>query len=268
MSGNDYIEAGKQAGEKSTEFLTKGYALKGRAIIHKLDRQPPNNIEMFKKVMYDINDASKYYKMAAEASPQNNQMCNACSLSMKCLSEMLDCMLAVTEQEKVQKLKGKIEEWKENLASCDKIYAGNEKGENFIRSLNKMMVCIKNLEECKRFTMWEEEKKFKECKNELIEIANNIEGPLQKIFEESTKQMDHRMDEIISYCGTETRLFSKMDKSHGLESGHPVQQKIDPSNTLKPNKFSTMLKLISEHPIISGIIVTVVGLIIQKRYFS
>ena len=80
--------------------------------------------------------------------------------------------------------------------------------------------------------------------------------------------MDHRKDGIISYSGTETKLFSKTDKSQGLESEHPVQRKIDLSDTLRPNKFSTMFKLISEHPIISGIIVTVVGLIIQKRYFS
>ena len=61
--------------------------------------------------MNSIDAASKFYKKAAEVSPKDNPMCNACSLSARCLSEILNYMLAVTKQKKVSKLKGKVEEW-------------------------------------------------------------------------------------------------------------------------------------------------------------
>ena len=98
ISGNKYIEAGKQAGEKFKGIsLTKGYMLKGRDRIRRLDFRPPFNIEMFEKIRNDIDDASQSYKMAAEASPKENQICDAFSVSMSCLSEMLGYMLSVIE---------------------------------------------------------------------------------------------------------------------------------------------------------------------------
>lgn len=273
VSGNEYIEAGKRSGDKFKGiFLTKGYTLKGRAKVRKLTIQSPCNTEMFMKIMYDINDASKYYKNAAEASPENN-ICNACSLSMKCLSEILNYMLAVTKQEKVPKLKGKIEEWKENLDSCEKIYEGSEKGENFIRSLYKMMRCVENLEECKQFATWEEEKNFKECINDLIEIAINIEGPLQRLIEDSARQMNQCKSKIIHYRGAESKPFAEIDGSQELKSKCPVEFENDSHYTSVPNRFSGLLNWISEHIIgaaIASIIATVIGGIIlnilQRKY--
>jgi tetratricopeptide (TPR) repeat protein len=98
ISGNKYIEAGKQAGEKFKGIsLTKGYTLKGRDRIRRLDFRSPFNIEMFEKILNGIDDASQSYKMAAEASPKENQICDAFSVSMSCLSEMLGYMLSVIE---------------------------------------------------------------------------------------------------------------------------------------------------------------------------
>jgi Tetratricopeptide repeat len=94
LSGNGYIEAAKKAGEKfKGTCLTKGYTIKGRASIQKLDFQSPYNVEMFKKIINGINDASKCYKHAAEASPKDNRIYNTSSVSMSCLSEMLDYCL-------------------------------------------------------------------------------------------------------------------------------------------------------------------------------
>ncbi|AKJ37666.1 tetratricopeptide repeat protein [Methanosarcina barkeri] len=115
ISGDEYIEAGKQAGESFKDTsLTKGYTLKGRAKIRKLEIKTPfykdiikriwnkesYEIEKFTKIIDCIRDASIYYEKAAKASPKDNQLCNACSISMSCLSEMLDYMLAVIKQKK------------------------------------------------------------------------------------------------------------------------------------------------------------------------
>jgi tetratricopeptide (TPR) repeat protein len=269
MSGNKYIEASNQAVEKSKgTFLTKGYTLKGRAYIRKLNLQPPYDVKNYEIVMNDIDAASKCYKKAAEVSPKDNQICNACSLSMRCLSEILNYMLGVTNQGNVSKLKNKIKEWKGNLEICEKAYNESDKGKNFIQSLHKMIVCVENFEEYKKYNTWEEKRDLKECIDDLIEIAKNIEGPLQKVIEDATKQMDHCKSETL-YLGTETKLFLKKDTSPKLESMSPIELKINSSS--KPNPFFRILKLILAHQIIAGIIATVVGgiimIIIQRRYF-
>ncbi|WP_440947878.1 tetratricopeptide repeat protein [Methanosarcina sp. T3] len=269
LSGIEYVKASEQDGTKSKEtFVTKGYMLKGRAYIRKLNLQPPYDEKIYEKIMDGIYAASKCYQKAAEASPKDNQMCNACSLSMKCLSEILNYMLAVTKQEKVQKLKVKVKEWEKNLEICKSAYDESDKGKKFVQSLNKMIVCIENFEEYKQYNTWVEKRDLKECTDDLIEIAKNIEGPLQKVIEEATKQMDHCKSETL-YMGTKTKPFMIKDTSSDLESRPPIELKHDSGSN--PNPFFRILKLIREEPIIAGIIVTVVGgiivIFIQKKYF-
>ena len=229
ISGNKYIEAGKQAGEKFKGIsLTKGYTLKGRDRIRRLDFRPPFNIKMLEKILNGIDDASQSYKMAAEAFPKENQICNAFSVSMSCLSEMLGYMLSVIEPEKVPKFEGEIKNWKGELASCENIYRGNEKGETFIQFLYKLMACIENLNKSQKSTMLTEESAFKEYVEGLGEIAKNIEGPLQKIIEDSAKQMDICRLKIIPYSGIETKFFaSSTDISAELKKSYPIEPEID-----------------------------------------
>jgi len=219
IAGNEYIEAGKHSGEKSNStFLTKGYTLKGRAKIRKLDIKPSLNKRIIKrinrkKVSYDveiftnvidcIQDASICYKKAAEVSPKNNALCNACSISMSCLSEMIDFMLAVINKKaEMPELKDKFDHWKSELIVCKEVYKGNPKGEAFLNSLDNLMNCIKNLEVYKIYGMRKDERAFEEYVKELREVAMNIEGPLQKVIEDSTKRMDQCKQKIIPYQGT------------------------------------------------------------------
>ncbi len=231
-SGDKYIEASKHAGEEyKGTFLTNGYTLKGRAKIRKLDMpdlQSPYTIETFKEIMNGIYDASEYYKLAAEVSPLHNENCNACSLSMRCLCEILDYMLAVTKQEEVQRLQEKIKKWEEDLSYCDKIYRENRKGKSFLQSLHKLIACIESLEQYKKFAMWTEEKAFENCYFELKKIASTIEGPLQKIIENSAEQMNHCRSEITLYEGFKTKPFkSSIYKNKALESNNLDKQNID-----------------------------------------
>ena len=147
ISGDKYIEAGKQAGEsfKNTS-LTKGYTLKGRAKIRKLEIKTPfykdiikriwnkesYDIKKFTKIIDCIMDASKCYEKAAKASPKDNQLCDACSFSMFCLSDMLDYMLAVIKQEKTPELEDKLKNWNEKLSIAKSAYKEHSKGELFI----------------------------------------------------------------------------------------------------------------------------------------
>lgn len=60
--------------------------------------------------------------------------------------------------------------------------------------------------------MWKEDNAFGECVEELKKIAGNIEGPLQKIIEDSAKQMDLCRLKIIPYAGTETGYTPQPNK--------------------------------------------------------
>ncbi|AKB48215.1 hypothetical protein MSKOL_2438 [Methanosarcina sp. Kolksee] len=230
ISGDKYIEAGKQAGDNfKYTFLTKGYTLKGRAKIRKLEIKAPfykdiikriwnkesYEIEKFTKIIDCIMDASQFYEKAAEASkdpPKYNQLCNACSISMSCLSEMLDYMLAVIKQKKTPELEDKLKNWDEKLALAKSAYNKNSKGELFIDSLSKLKECIQNLDKYKKQGTIGYRGAFEKCRNELSEIANNIEGPLQKIIEDSSKQMNICRLKIIPYSGTETGYIPQPNK--------------------------------------------------------
>jgi tetratricopeptide (TPR) repeat protein len=260
LSGNKFIEASKHAGEdiKST-FLANGYMLKGRAYIRKLNFHASCDVKNFENILDGIDAASKCYKRAAEASPKDNQMCSACSLLMRCLSEILNYMLAVTKQEEVPKLRNKFEEWEKNLEICKNAYNESDKGKKFIQSLQKMILCVENYDKYKKYNTWEEKRDFKECINDLIEIVKNIEGPLQKVIEKTTKQME--------YIKSETLYTDKLESSPPIEFKIDIGSKPNIFSGSKPNIFSGIL----EHPIIAGIIATILGgivlIIIQKKYF-
>jgi len=275
LSGDKYIKASEQAEEKSKGiYLTKGYMLKGRAHIRKLNLQPSCDVKNYEIIMNGIDAASKCYKKAAEVSPENNQMCNACSLSMRCLSEILNAMLGVTKQGNFHKLKDKIKEWKGNLSVCENAYNESDKGKNFIQSLYKMIDCVENFKEYKKINTWEEKRDLKECIDDLSEIAKNIEGPLQKVIEDATKRMDYCKIETL-YC-TETKPFLKKGTGQEFGTKRPVEPKIDSSNTPEQNKKYNVLKRIHDHqikPIVKilitiliTIIVTVISEIISKKY--
>jgi len=219
ISGNEYIEAGKQAGEEFKDTsLTKGYTLKGRSKIRTLGIKTPfykdiikriwnkesYEIERFTKIIDCIMESSKCYEKAAKASPKDNQLCNACSLLMSCLSDMLDYMLAVIKRTRTPELEDKLKNWDEKLTIAKGSYKENSKGELFIQSLYKLMECIQNLDKYKKYGTREYGRPFEECLKELEKIANNIEGPLQKIIEDSAKKMDTCKRKIIPYGGTET----------------------------------------------------------------
>jgi len=213
VSGAEYIEAGKQAGEKSKDIsFTRGFILKGKAEIRKLELQPPYNIENFIEVINGIYDASYFYRKAAEVSPKENEIYNACSVSMLCLSEMLDYMLAVINQKNVPRLEEEIGKWENQLTVSKQMYRSSQRGEAFIQSLYKLMACIENLENYKKFCMWTDERAFEQCIEELREIARNIEGPLQKIIEDSATQMDICRRKITPYVGTKTGYISNPSK--------------------------------------------------------
>lgn len=252
MAGNEFIEASKQAGENfKRTSLTKGYTLKGRAEIRKLDMsdlQPPYNIKMSTKIMRGIYHASEYYKKAAEVSPEDYQICSACSLSMRCLSEMLDNMLLLFEHEpkKNLEIKNQVEKWREELANCEKIYTENEKGKNFIQSLYKLMVCLDNLARYKESTKLMEKITLEDCIEELIEISNRIEGPIQKIINDSATQIEKCKDKIIPYKGIETKLSSAINESQKLEPIQCVEPIVEINSSSEPKKSAT-LKWIYEY---------------------
>lgn len=203
-------------------------------------------------------------------------MCNACSLSMGCLSEILNAMLGITKQGNVPKLKNKIKGWKGNLLVCENVYKESDKGKNFIQSLYKMIDCIENFREYKKINTWEEKRDLKECIDDLSEIAKNIEGPLQKVIEDVTKQMDYC--KIKTLYGIETKSFLKKDASQEFGTKRPAEQNIDSSNIPEQNKNFKVRNWIRNHPVkaiaeisvgvIGTVIGTVIAEIILKKYFS
>lgn len=272
LSGNMYIEAGKHAGEKfKSVLLTRGYTLKGRSEIRKLDKkdlQPPYNEKMFTKIIKSIYNASNFYEKATEGTLEDNQLCNACSLSLRCLSEMLDYMFALIdlESKKTLIIEEKIKKWREVLANCEKIYNGNEKGENFIKSLYKVIVCLENLDKYKESAMVMDKLILEDCIRELSDIAEKIEGPLQKIIGDSARQINFCKSKIVLHKGIVIEDFLELDQSQKLKSNSSIQPENGESNTFKRKKV-VILNWISEH-IIGELIVGVILFFIGKKYFS
>jgi hypothetical protein len=123
--------------------------------------------------------------------------------------------------------------------------------------------------------MWKEENSFKECFEELKEIAGNIEGPLQKIIEDSAAQMDVCRRKIMPYAGTETGIFEpQTPKTESLETDTPLNSKPDQSEKNKVckervklwNLCNPLVKLIGGAilSIIGGIVVTILSDVIMK----
>jgi hypothetical protein len=104
---------------------------------------------------------------------------------------------------------------------------------------------IENLNENTKSVMWKEDSAFNECVEELSEIARNIEGPLQKIIEDSAKQMDRCRIKIIPYAGIKTHNSTdSADISKELELNLPFEPLDDHEDTPESKKHSMMLKWI------------------------
>ncbi|WP_048047711.1 tetratricopeptide repeat protein, partial [Methanosarcina mazei] len=214
VSGDEYIEAGKQSGEgPKGELLTLGYIKKGKARVRKIVLYTiyPNNSsdsENFKKIINGIQEAAEFYKKAAEASTEENKDCNACFVSMSVFADMLDCMRAIIEKRTFTDLDNKVPIWKNKLSYSHEVYMGNNKGELFVDSLYKAIDCMQNLKKYKEEAMFLDGKAVEKCIMELIEVANNIEGPLQKILYSSAEQMDIHREQIKTWDGTITQHFT------------------------------------------------------------
>jgi tetratricopeptide (TPR) repeat protein len=216
LAGDKYISASKYAEEKQKKLqLTKGYTLKGRSEIRKLEATwwekirlrirylyPQHyDIKEFIRMIKGIKNASEYYKKASKYSSENNLQCVACSDCMSILSSVLDNMLAVTLQQTVPKLEVEIKEWNKQLTTIENVYKESEKGEYFIQSLRKLILCIDTLEKYKKSTMYESKKSLDDCQIELLNIASNIEGPLQDIIKSSANKMERCKHKFILYTG-------------------------------------------------------------------
>jgi hypothetical protein len=201
---------------------------------------------MFEKILNGIDEASKFYKKVAEAFPKDNQISNACTVSMSCLEEMLGYMLGVIKQEKVPKLEGEIENWKGKLANCEKIFKKNEGAKAFIQSLYNLIVRIENLDKSKGIIALKEENALKEYAEQLGQIAKIIESPLQEIIDDSSKQMDIYRLKIMSYAGNEIKfIINSTYVSAELKPIYPIKPEINDEYIPELSNPSRMLEWIN-----------------------
>ena len=68
------------------------------------------------------------------------------------------------------------------------------------------------------------------------EIAGNIEGPLQKIIEDSVVQMDICRRKIMPYAGTETGKFEPQAPKINV-TDTPVESETDNGKKIKVSKI-------------------------------
>jgi hypothetical protein len=149
---------------------------------------------------------------------------------MSCLSEMLLYILTIIKQDKVPELKNEVEDWKKGLENCEKIYKGNEKSEKLLQSLNKLIVRIENFNKLKEIEKLKEERELEEYIREFSEIGRNLEGPFEKIVQDSTKKMDVYKLKTISYSGTGTKLIessTELIERTGVKSVPPIESRAD-----------------------------------------
>ena len=252
ISGDKYIEAGKYAGEKfKSTSLIKGYSLKGRAKIRKLDFLPIYDVEVLKININGIADACRCYKMVAEVSLGDNN--NTCLTSILCLSDILDCMLEILTQKNVPKIEARVEKWKEDLGNCENRYKTDET-DSFIKALYNLVAFIENINSNKKSDVWKEQRAFNELFKELSEIVRNIEGPLQDIIEDSAKQMSNCRLKTIPYAGIDLKYFTdSTDKSKDLALNSTIKPASDPESGSKSSKNSSILRKVQNSQAIFSI---------------
>lgn len=258
LAGDEYISAAEYSGEKARELsLTQGYTLLGRSEIRRLELSFFEGIRLrlqhlhsydiakFERIMDGVKNASNYYKKAAEHSPERDPQCDACSKCMTTLSSILDYMLAIIHQrgvpEDIPTLDDKINDWHQQLSDAKmayKVHKKSEKGEYFVKSLEKLIDGLVNLEQYQNSTMHEYKKALKDCMTELKEVAENIEGPLHEIIVDSTKRMEK--------CALKKGLYTSGISDKSIED---------------QSFFKSKLKWIIDHPIKSviGFIVSVLA---------
>ena len=214
ISGDEYIESGKQSGEgPKGELLTEGYIMKGQAkirnvILYTIYPNEGSNPENFKRIIIGIQEASEFYQKADNSSLEENKIFNACSISMSVFADMLDCMRAIIEKSTYPDLENKVPVWKNKLSYSYEVYTGNKKGELLVESLYKAIDCMQNLKKYKENAMALDELAVEQCIRELIQVINNLDGPLRVIFQTSIEQMDIHMEKITTWNGTLTPHFN------------------------------------------------------------
>jgi hypothetical protein len=109
------------------------------------------------------------------------------------------------------------------------------------------VACIENLDKSKEITMFKEENVLKEYVDELGEISKNIESPLQKIIEDSSKQMDIYRLKIMSYAGSEIKfVINSTYVSEELKPIYPIKPEINDEYIPELSKPSRMLEWINK----------------------
>ena len=136
-------------------------------------------------------------------------------------------------------------------------------------------IYIALLEDNRLVELNQEKRNLKDCIDDLSGIVNNIEGPLQKVIEDATKQMDNYKSKTL-YQFTETKPIPQINKGINLELEQPVKQTIYADYTVKPYKYTDRLKYIYGWltkklgekliEIVVGIFIGVAILIIQKKF--
>ena len=236
LAGDEYIEASKHAGDEGKKlYLSQGYTLKGRSEIRKLELSFIDKIGLwmrnlrrydivnFERIMDGVDNAANYYKESAKNSPKRNIQCDACANCMSVLSNILDYVKATIHYNEVSELSVKINEWRDSLHSANITFRAQEKsdkGREFVKSLSKFISCIEKLEKCKTTDMPDNKISLNACMDELINVASNIEGPLQEIIEDSAKRMGqckikHQFNTLES-GGENVREKTLPNKRHGI----------------------------------------------------
>ena len=94
--------------------------------------------------------------------------------------------------------------------------------------------------------MLKEENALKEYIEQLGEMSKNIEGPIQKIIEDSVKQMDIYRFKIMSYAGSETKfVINSKYVSEELKPIYPIKPEINDEYIPELSKPSKMLEWIN-----------------------
>ena len=246
IAGDEYLLSGEYAGGKEeTLYLTKGYTLKGRAEIRKLDlpvferlklkykeKTHPKSFAEFRHITSSIRRAAENYKVVVDISGTKNSSCSACYTCMIILKESLDIVNATTNQEKVPDLKEKIAEWNSKLELAENTYSDSEseKGMRFVHALKQLISSISHFENFKTKGRGEFEENLGMCVKELKEISDNIEGPLQEVIDSSAQQMNKCAMKMNLYIeATETKplkqktFFSHVVSIFGWVMKNPVQ---------------------------------------------
>ncbi|PWB56516.1 MAG: hypothetical protein C3F06_01130 [Candidatus Methanoperedenaceae archaeon] len=186
-AGEKYLKAGETIeGNIRNAFELRGNELKAKSFVRRRYKNFPELIE-------NLKNATNYYQKASICPANEKQeICASCYSVMNVFSQVLTALEDIVNNKNPPINRN---EWISVLKSPQEVYLKKElkKGIDLVVTINQLIKCVDELADYKVRKSSVQEKRLRDCYDNLIEVSSKVEGGLKNIT-------DPASDEIRKYA--------------------------------------------------------------------